>query len=724
MKIVNPLRLSLSTQILLGACLGILLGLFFGERMAFMEIWGDVYVKLLQVTVLPYIVVSLTGSLGKLTYEQASVMAKKVSLILMFMWLLTLIAVLISIFSFPKIESASFFSSSMIPDEAEPDYVSLYIPFNPFFSLAENMVPAVVIFCIMMGTALIAVERKEVVIAPLDVIAQVLAKITDFVVALTPLGLFAIAAASAGTMRVEVLAQLQVFIWLFIGLSLYFTAWVLPGMLTCCTRVPYRRIFPFFRDPLVVAFFTGTLFVVLPLIAERCTKLISNYITRDKGTMRAVEVIVPASFNFPSAGKLLLLLFVPFAGWMTNTDISPDRFLQFAVTGFFTIFGNPNVAIPWLLDFFRIPADMFNMFLMSSIIVSRFQTLAAAMFTIVLTVVGACAMTGNIRLSYRRFGRYLAITLAGLLGIVAVMAVFFKFAVNIKYQKNEIAMDMKLKLPGDVDVKVYKTLPPPLPRPAANVPLVHAIKERGFIRVGYSSVHNMPFTYFNDSDELVGLCVDLAYQLARDMGVRLELVPATPKNMIDDIRAGRMDIIMAQVAITPERAAVINFSSPFMYETLAFMVEDHRRSMFKDYKRLKHEHFKMAFSDLPYYRSKLAAMFPKAEIVPLKSMEDFFAGRLQDVDAMVYTAEAGSFLSLLYPRFTVVVPKGLTLKIPLGFPIRMGGASFVRFMNAWIDLKKEDGTMDELFDYWIKGKNATPQKPRWCIARDVLHWMK
>jgi len=723
MKIVNPLRMSLSSQILLGASIGILLGIFFGEKMAFMKVWGDVYVKLLQVTVLPYIVVSLTGSLGKLTFDQASVMAKRVSLLLMLIWIMTLVAILLSVFSFPPIESASFFSSSIIPSEKELDYVSLYIPFNPFFSLAENMVPAVVVFCVMMGVALIAMEKKDVVIVPLDVIAGALAKITDFVVALTPLGLFAIAAASAGTMHLEDLAQLQVFIWLFMALSMYFTLWLLPGMLTCCTDVPYRKLLLFFRDPLAVAFFTGSLFVVLPLIAERCVKLIKRYITRNEDTMRAVEVIVPASFNFPSAGKLMLLLFVPFAGWMTNTDISPDRFLEFAVTGLFTFFGNANVAVPWLLDFFRIPADMFNMYLMSSLISSRFSTLTAAMFTVVITVVGACAMTGNIRFTFVRFVRYLAVTFAGLLALIAVMALFFRFAVNIHYAKRDVAMEMELRLQADEDVTVYKKMPPALPKPPPNVPLVQAIRQRGFIRVGYSSTDNMPFTYINASGKLVGLCVDLAHQLAKDMSVRLELVPTGHETLLQDIRANKMDVVMAESAITPERAALVNFTDPFMHETLAFLVKDHLRNRFKNYDRLKTEHFKMAFVNLPYYRSKLNQLFPNAEVVPLESFDDFFAGKLKGVDALVYTAESGSFLSLLHPRYTVVVPKGLTLKIPLGFPVRMGGASLVRFMNAWIDLKKEDGTMDKLFDYWIKGEEAEPRKPRWCIARNVLHWI-
>jgi hypothetical protein len=44
-------------------------------------------------------------------------------------------------------------------------------------------------------------------------------------------------------------------------------------------------------------------------------------------------------------------------------------------------------------------------------------------------------------------------------------------------------------------------------------------------------------------------------------------------------------------------------------------------------------------------------------------------------------------------------------------------------MNRWIDLKKKDQTIAALYDYWILGRNAVAQKPRWSIARNVLHVM-
>ena len=87
------------------------------------------------------------------------------------------------------------------------------------------------------------------------------------------------------------------------------------------------------------------------------------------------DIIVPASFNFPHTGKLLSLSYVLFAGWFADAAIAVHDYPRLAFTGFFTLFGSLNVAMPFLLDMFRIPADTFQLFLASSVVNARFGTL-------------------------------------------------------------------------------------------------------------------------------------------------------------------------------------------------------------------------------------------------------------------------------------------------------------------------------------------------------------
>jgi Na+/H+-dicarboxylate symporter len=64
-------RLSLSTRTLIGWGAGIACGLFFGEYTAVLSFLGDAFIGLLQMTVLPYIVVSLIANIGRRSAQES-----------------------------------------------------------------------------------------------------------------------------------------------------------------------------------------------------------------------------------------------------------------------------------------------------------------------------------------------------------------------------------------------------------------------------------------------------------------------------------------------------------------------------------------------------------------------------------------------------------------------------------------------------------------------------
>jgi Na+/H+-dicarboxylate symporter len=192
-------KLSLSAQIMIGMGLGFSVGIFFGEYVAFLQIIGNAFIKLLQITILPYIMVSMILGIGGLTADQAKLMVKKAGILILLFWGISFVMVLLLPLSFPQWESAAFFSSSIVESPKEVDFLSLYIPFNPFYSLANNIVPAVVLFSILTGVALMGMEKKTTLLEALSTVSQALVRMTGHIVKLTPIGVFAITAAAAGT---------------------------------------------------------------------------------------------------------------------------------------------------------------------------------------------------------------------------------------------------------------------------------------------------------------------------------------------------------------------------------------------------------------------------------------------------------------------------------------------------------------------------------------------
>ena len=60
------------------------------------------------------------------------------------------------------------FSTTLVQETEPFDFLNLYIPTNPFNSLANNIVPAVVLFSLILGAALMTIPEKARLLAPKD----------------------------------------------------------------------------------------------------------------------------------------------------------------------------------------------------------------------------------------------------------------------------------------------------------------------------------------------------------------------------------------------------------------------------------------------------------------------------------------------------------------------------------------------------------------------------
>jgi membrane-bound lytic murein transglycosylase F len=92
---------------------------------------------------------------------------------------------------------------------------------------------------------------------------------------------------------------------------------------------------------------------------------------------------------------------------------------------------------------------------------------------------------------------------------------------------------------------------------------LEGIRKRGVLRV---LTRNNPVTYFLHRGEPHGFDYQLARAAAEALGVRLEVVVAPSRDqLIPWLREGRGDVIAASFSVTPERAAEVAFSQPYLY---------------------------------------------------------------------------------------------------------------------------------------------------------------
>jgi Na+/H+-dicarboxylate symporter len=156
-----------SARILIGLGAGVAAGLFVGERAAMLQPVADAYIRLMQMTVLPYLVLTLVGGIGRLDRATARRLGGRALVMITAVAGVGLVVTGLMPLAFPNLESASFYSDALIEPRQAFALGEIYVPANPFQALANAVVPGVVLFSLALGVALIGVADKDPLLASL-----------------------------------------------------------------------------------------------------------------------------------------------------------------------------------------------------------------------------------------------------------------------------------------------------------------------------------------------------------------------------------------------------------------------------------------------------------------------------------------------------------------------------------------------------------------------------
>ncbi|TWT67051.1 cation:dicarboxylate symporter family transporter [Allorhodopirellula solitaria] len=717
-------RWSLSAQILLGLLLGVSAGLFFGEMCGPLSIVGDAFVGLLQMTVLPYIVVSLVASLGRLSLGNSQRLVKIGGAVLVVLWAITLGVVAILPSVFPDWRSGSFFSTAMIETPAEVGLVSYFIPANIFSALAANHVPAIVLFSLCVGLTLSKVPQREKLLDLLDICAAALIRISSLVTRLAPIGIFAIAASTAGTLSLNEVSRLQVYLVAYTGGAVFMTFLVMPLLVSTLTPFSYRDVMHVVKEPMLTAFATGKLMIVLPMLIDNTERLLRHHpIDNGSGQSPPSSALYGVAYAFPHVGKLLSLLFIFFAAWFVGTPIKASAYPSLLSSGLFAYFGGPIVAIPYLLDRMHLPHDMFQLFLVSGVYGERVGDAVGAMHLCTLSLLSIAGLNHAIQFQPLRLGKgALAVAVSGILILFATGAALKHFVAAAEDRADMLGRIQLLERPVE---NVVIGDPGPNPEPLLpNESLLERIQRRGVLRVGYNE-DKVPFAFFNMRHQLVGYDINMAHSLARDLGVTLEFVRFHRPTLPDQLAADHFDIVMSGLVGTFQRAQTMQHSKSYLDVNLAFAVADYRSQEISSLKAVRAlRGFRIGVVDLSRdFADRVQATIPNATLVEVKRYRDFFTAKDESIDALLISAESGSAFTLMYPHYEVVIPEGLKVQLPLFYGIAHQDTEMRELLDHWITLRQRDGTAKEYYDHWVLGKTPTEHQPRWSIIRDVLHWI-
>ncbi len=700
--------------------LGIVIGLLFGESTGQLQLLGDIYIGLLQMTVLPYIIFSLIANIGRLSYFEASLLTRQGLLVLLALWLIGGLSVWAMSFTLPNIEQGAFFSSLLVTSAPKIDFLQLFIPANPFQSLAQNAVPAVVLFSMLFGTACIGYKDHKSLLNNFSHIAKILLRVNSFVVILTPIGVFGIAASAAGTLSLDEFGRVQAYVLMLIGSVLLVTLVVMPLLIASCTPFSYRQIARESRNVLLTVFIVGSVFVVIPLLIKVISRLFHSHVTTEHEQARIPDLVLPLAYPFPDMGKLLSLVFIVFAAWFYD---QPLAFLDYPVMltiGLFLSFGKLITALPFLLNLYHIPEDVFNLFMTVGVICGRVADVAGAMHLMTFTILTTALMTGAFKIKWRLLMRngLISLLLFSCVGL-AIRTVLEQPA----FSENQNPQILHMQLLNDhVPYTVSSISQPNLIALKPGQHLIDRIRQTGIIRIGINE-DSLPFSFYNTQGQMVGFDIELMLHLAKDLQVTIQFIPYENEYLLQQLDDDHFDIAVS--GITPNlsllAASRMLYSTSYLDVHLALVVPDHKRNQFSDSESiLKLKNTQAFVRKESNFSTRAHLLFPNLKVTELDSEAEFFNDKEYQDQIILTTAEGGSAWTLLYPDYVVVHPFSGRQGAPLVIAVSDEDLILEHFLSTWIKIKQTDGTIDALFAHWIQGETAKASKPRWSVMNYIF----
>jgi chorismate mutase-like protein len=225
------------------------------------------------------------------------------------------------------------------------------------------------------------------------------------------------------------------------------------------------------------------------------------------------------------------------------------------------------------------------------------------------------------------------------------------------------------------------------------------ILARGVLRVGTTGDYK-PFTYRAGST-FIGLDVALAADLARTMGVRLQIVPTTWTTMMPDFAEGRFDLAMGGVSVTLERQKKAYFSIPYLRDGKTPIVRCEDASTYQTLAAIDRADVRVIVNPGGTNERFARAHVPHAKLVVHPDNVTIFDRLLAgDADVMITDAIETRLQQRLHPGLCALHPDA-----PFDFSekaVLLPRDDVLKaYVDQWLHLAIESGSFARVNEQWL-----------------------
>lgn len=223
-----------------------------------------------------------------------------------------------------------------------------------------------------------------------------------------------------------------------------------------------------------------------------------------------------------------------------------------------------------------------------------------------------------------------------------------------------------------------------------------AIKEKKKLVVGLCGDYQ-PYEFhmdINGKDTIVGFDVEIAKELAKDLGVELEIKEMEFSSLVTAVPAGKIDMIISGMTPTEERKVAVDFSEIYYAAEQSVLVRKGEEGKYKDFASLEGKKIGAQMGSIQAGIAK--DNIKNAEVVELGTVNDLLLQlKSGKVDAVIIETPVADLAAKSNPELTKSAIEYKDEEGGSAVAVKKGSPELLKQVNETLERLKSDGSLDK-----------------------------
>jgi polar amino acid transport system substrate-binding protein len=232
-------------------------------------------------------------------------------------------------------------------------------------------------------------------------------------------------------------------------------------------------------------------------------------------------------------------------------------------------------------------------------------------------------------------------------------------------------------------------------------PNIRRIQTAKVLKVGTGAGY-YPFEMVDKQGNTVGFDMDIAQAMAKALGVELKVVDFKDFDAIlPALGSGQIDMIIAGMTITPERALTVNFSKPYFASGQSILVNNKWQGKVAKYSDLDQKGLTIVTEQGTTGDVAAQKLFKNATVRPMKGGNEATLDVCNgSSDAFVYDQPFIAIQAMQYKKCVYPLLDPFTTE-NFGIPVRAGQTDLLQWVNTFLDSYINSDTYKDSYTKWF-----------------------